>query len=123
MTCEDDSIAERVRILRAHGGRPKYFHKVIGGNFRLDAVQAAVLSVKLKRLDEWTAKRQQNADTYRNVLTAAGLAVDTTSLDPTTHDIGNQVGVALPHAFADRRHTSTTSSFFAPIDATSCARS
>jgi dTDP-4-amino-4,6-dideoxygalactose transaminase len=56
--------AEKLRCLRSHGSNPKYYHKIVGGNLRLDAIQAAVVSAKLRYLDEWTAARQRNAKQY-----------------------------------------------------------
>lgn len=70
----DPKLAETLRVLRVHGGKPKYYHKQIGGNFRLDALQAAVLRVKLRYLPLWTAGRRQNASRYRELLAHAGLA-------------------------------------------------
>lgn len=67
VTTNDDSLAEKLKVLRVHGSKPKYYHKLIGGNFRLDSMQAAVLSVKLKYLDQWTAKRQRNAQLYTDL--------------------------------------------------------
>jgi dTDP-4-amino-4,6-dideoxygalactose transaminase len=64
----DPDLVERLRVLRVHGGQPKYYHSVVGGNFRLDALQAAVLSVKLLKLDAWTAGRQANARRYDELL-------------------------------------------------------
>lgn len=69
----DKQRAERVAILRAHGSKPKYFHKVIGGNFRLDSLQAAVVSAKLPYLDGWTAGRQRNAERYNQLFADAQL--------------------------------------------------
>lgn len=70
----DDKLSEIIRIKRVHGGEPKYYHKVIGGNFRLDALQAAVLRVKLPHLQSWSEKRQQNAKRYNQLFIEAGLA-------------------------------------------------
>lgn len=69
----DDTLAQKLVQLRVHGSEPKYYHKIVGGNFRLDALQAAVLSVKLNHLDAWSKERQQNAAHYRQLFEKAGL--------------------------------------------------
>src|SRR5271156_4632334 len=72
-TTNDLDLAESMRVLRVHGGEPKYFHAVIGGNFRIDELQAAVLRVKLKYLDGWTEARQRNAAYYDRAFAESGL--------------------------------------------------
>ncbi len=73
ITTQDKELAARLSILRVHGMEPKYFHEWIGGNFRLDALQAAVVAVKIRHLDAWTRQRQCNAARYDRLFTAAGL--------------------------------------------------
>jgi dTDP-4-amino-4,6-dideoxygalactose transaminase len=111
VTTNDAALADQVRILRNHGAQPKYYHRFIGGNFRLDALQAAVLRVKLRYLDGWTAGRQRNAAVYRRLFADAGLAVPTESLAclqggcrAKQCDLAGQHGLVLPVEEPNRRH-------------------
>jgi len=73
VTTNDEALAERLVDLRVHGMRPKYVHHLVGGNFRIDALQAAVLRAKLPRLDGWVSRRRAGAAHYRELFAAAGL--------------------------------------------------
>jgi len=106
-TTSDDALAEKLRILRVHGGKPKYYHAMVGGNFRLDELQAAILTVKLRHLDTWTEARQRNAAAYDRLF-EAGLA-DTVGLPikrPGYRHIYNQYVIRVPHRDRLREHLS-----------------
>ncbi len=77
VTTDTAERADDIKLYRNHGYRPKYYNRVVGGNFRLDALQAAVLRVKLNYLESWTAGRRSNADAYRSLLAERGLTVAT----------------------------------------------
>ena len=97
VTTQTSEYDERLRILRGHGAKPKYYHKIIGGNFRLDALQAAIVSVKLKYLDDWTRGRQANAQKYRSLFSQKGLAeIITLPLERENRHIYNQFVILVP---------------------------
>jgi dTDP-4-amino-4,6-dideoxygalactose transaminase len=99
---DDAGFADRVKLLRTHGGRPKYYHQVIGGNFRIDALQAAVLMVKLPRLAGWTAARRANAERYRALFAAAKLPPELILPADVPGHIYNQFSVRAPRRDALR---------------------
>lgn len=88
ITTQDDDLAERLVDYRVHGMKPKYYHHSVGGNFRLDALQAAILDVKLKHLDQWTEGRQQNAALYEELLA----------------EMADANRIQLPETLENRRH-------------------
>lgn len=114
VTTNDPQLADRVKLLRNHGYRPKYYNKVVGGNFRLDAIQAAILRVKLKYLDQWTEARQHNAARYRELFAEAELSIRPETLAylrPNGADLLGQPsplaelkGIILPQEVAGGRH-------------------
>lgn len=81
VTTNDETLYEKLKILRVHGSKPKYYHKIIGGNFRLDAIQAAVLNVKLPHLNGWSEGRRKNARLYTELFIKSGLSTGSGSTD------------------------------------------
>jgi dTDP-4-amino-4,6-dideoxygalactose transaminase len=106
VTTNDAGLAQEVRLLRNHGAEPKYFHSRIGGNFRLDALQAAILRVKAPHLPAWTQARRRNAGRYRELLAGAGLAgLIELPVEPAGyHHIYNQFVIRTPRRDALREH-------------------
>jgi len=106
VTTNDDERAGQVRMLRNHGMEPKYHHHLVGGNFRLDALQAAVLRVKARYLSAWTEARRANAARYRRLFGEAGLSglVTLPGEQPARYHIYNQFVVRVPRRTALRAH-------------------
>ena len=106
LTTNDDRLAARARLLRTHGMQPKYYHHVVGANFRMDALQAAVLRVKAPHLASWTQGRRANAATYRELFRAAGLeGLVTLPIEPPDRwHIYNQFIIRTPERDALKRH-------------------
>ena len=102
----DAELAKHMAILRVHGMEPKYYHAFIGGNFRIDEIQAAVLNVKLKVLDSWSEGRQRNAAFYDAAFAAAGLGdmVTTPYAVPGYRHIYNQYVIRVQQRDALRKH-------------------
>src|SRR6185369_14600409 len=85
---------ERLTVMRNHGSKPKYYHRFVGGNFRLDPIQAAVLLVKLRCLDDWSAARRRNAAYYDRAF--AGNDIGTPYINPDCVSIYNQYVIRTP---------------------------
>jgi dTDP-4-amino-4,6-dideoxygalactose transaminase len=106
LTTNDAALAKRARVLRTHGMEPKYYHELVGGNFRMDALQAAVLRVKAPHLERWTEDRRCNASRYDRLFQAAGLTervclpVESTN----ARHIFNQYVIRVPKRDALKRH-------------------
>lgn len=102
-TCSDQ-FYDKLRTLRAHGSHPKYYHKLTGGNFRLDALQAAIVSVKLKYLDKWTKARRENARRYRELFANAELdEIVKLPVEKEDRHIYNQFVISVKHKRNDLR--------------------
>ena len=94
VTTNREELSDKIKILRDHGQNPRYFYKMIGGNFRLDGIQGAVLTVKLKYLDKWNEKRKQNAALYDSIF--ADSPVKPPKLDANNFHIYHQYTVTVP---------------------------
>lgn len=111
IVCQDEAFAKHVRTCRQHGMEPRYYHHFIGGNFRLDEIQAAILGVKLPHLDEWSGARRGVADYYREEFNRLGLndritlpAEPYRDRDLTNHHIYHQYVIRTPKRDALREH-------------------
>jgi dTDP-4-amino-4,6-dideoxygalactose transaminase len=109
IVCRDADMAQRIRILRNHGMEQRYLHHTVGGNFRLDALQAAILRIKLPHLDTWSAMRRANAAIYRGAFASAGLDVTLpsepfASSGAVNHHIYNQFVIRAPRRDELLRH-------------------
>src|SRR5207249_1980088 len=106
VTTNDEALARRARLLRTHGMEPRYYHHLVGGNFRMDALQAAVLRVKAPHLAAWTDARRANARRYDALFRDAGLADRLTlpSEPPYGHHIFNQYVIRTADRDALKRH-------------------
>ncbi|MHC4561456.1 MAG: DegT/DnrJ/EryC1/StrS family aminotransferase [Planctomycetota bacterium] len=103
ITTQDEALGERLAICRNHGSKPKYYHKFVGGNFRLDTIQAAGLIVKLRHLDDWSEGRRRNAARY-NELFADCDAVVTPPIRDGNVTIFNQYVIRVPKREEVREH-------------------
>jgi dTDP-4-amino-4,6-dideoxygalactose transaminase len=101
ITCDDDALAQKLADFRVHGMRPKYFHHYVGGNFRIDALQAAMLHIKLPHLESWHEGRRRNADVYRRLFAGEDRVVLPEELPGRRH-IYNQFIVRFPAGRATR---------------------
>jgi dTDP-4-amino-4,6-dideoxygalactose transaminase len=99
---QNPEYAERVRLLREHGSKPKYYHSLVGTNSRLDALQAAILRVKLRHLDRWSEARAKNAALYNQLF--EGSPVGRPYHDPRTRHIYNQYIIRVPKRDELRKH-------------------
>jgi len=128
-TTNDAAFARELRLMRSHGSEKKYYHQKVGANFRLDALQAAVLRVKAPHLPAWTAGRRANADAYRGLFDGAGLT-DTITLPVAREDslhIYNQFVIRAPRrdelrAFLDARRIGTEVYYPVPFHVQDCFR-
>lgn len=104
LTTNDPELASRLRLFAAHGMEPRYYHQVVGINSRLDTIQAAILQVKMKMLDQWNQQRRENAERYDQLFKSAGLDQEVTlpQTMPGQHHVWNQYTIRVPHGRRDQ---------------------
>jgi dTDP-4-amino-4,6-dideoxygalactose transaminase len=123
----DDRLAETVRALRVHGANPKYHHSLVGGNFRLDALQAAILRVKLKHLTRWTEMRRNKASLYRSLFAEMGLSEYVSVPEDSAGHVYNQFVCRFPdreqlHPFLREKGVETEVYYPVPLHLQECFR-
>ena len=103
LVCSDDAFASKLRLLASHGMQPRYYHKLVGINSRLDTMQAAVLAVKIKHLDSYTQSRCAHAARYKELFQASQLheIVELPRKQPKATHVWNQYGIRVPHGRRD----------------------
>jgi dTDP-4-amino-4,6-dideoxygalactose transaminase len=125
-TTQDAALAQHLKVLRVHGGEPKYYHNFIGGNFRLDEIQAAVLEIKLPHLDAWTAGRTRNAASYESAFAGAPIPGLVTPAAPRAgRHVWNQYVIRVPRrdelkAFLAREGVGTEIYYPVPLHLQRC---
>lgn len=97
VTCNDEALVDKVSLLRNHGQRPKYHNRMVGGNFRMDAIQAAILRVKFSHLENWTETRREHAAIYGKLFAQRGISIPLA-------DFGLMNGIVLPIEQGFGRH-------------------
>jgi dTDP-4-amino-4,6-dideoxygalactose transaminase len=121
----EEQLAEKLRVLRVHGSKPKYYHRTVGGNFRLDALQAAILGVKLSYLTGWTEARRSRASRYRQLFDELGVLAWVSLPQDTPGHIYNQFVVRCPErdrlrAFLRERGVETEVYYPVPLHLQEC---
>ena len=103
LVCSDDAFASKLRLLASHGMQPRYYHKLVGINSRLDTMQASVLAVKIKHLDSYTQSRCAHAARYKELFQASQLheIVELPRKQPKATHVWNQYGIRVPHGRRD----------------------
>ena len=103
LVCNDEAFAARLRLLASHGMQPRYYHKLVGINSRLDTIQAAILGVKIKHLESYAEARRSHAARYKELFQASQLheIVELPRKQPKATHVWNQYGIRVPHGRRD----------------------